>query len=248
MWTWKLHPKYVFSFYLAISGMALLYVQPALSSDVQTPFKQAPSADDMLSKLKSAFGGQNKLDKIQTFSADLQIIKPGETAKKSKSFYDFTNIRAVEAYEDEWIIATAEHSVLIRNKRSVVLPEVRRTRILENMKLNFLYFLRNPGLTLSGPLDIPEHKELSWWQLQVDDHISLPLGLNRENGQIKKVLFADGRYVLESNYQPLKAGVYWPYKFQLYEQEKLVLEGTYSNVKLNTPPGFATPDWFSQSP
>ena len=206
----------------------------------QETFEQEPTAKSMKNKLVLAFGGQAALSKIQTLDARLKTRKLGDEIKQSRTFYDFKNTLVAQQRlnEEESIFVTEAESFILQNRKKLSLEEKRRNRILENMKLNFLYYLRNPDFNLLGPLHIPEHSDLSWWILQVGDDLSPPIGLNRKNGKIQRVLFEDGKYIKEFNYQRLNSGIYWPHQFQLYDGDNLIVDGTYFDVKINE-----TADW-----
>lgn len=109
------------------AGRPIIHNQALLEKELST--------EEMLTKLKSAFGGSNVLYEIQTFIANIEINNPDDKPKKSQSFFDFDNTRIAQA--------------------------VPAHRMLENMKLNFLYFLRSRDVKLLGLSDIPEHNELS---------------------------------------------------------------------------------------
>lgn len=204
-------------------------------NDRTTDLVPLHDAEQMRSKLLAAFGGRQMLRNVNSFTADLEIDRPDNTPQKSRTFVNFRQTQIVRAnrLQKELIIIDSEQSVLVSKGKKMPLPEERKSPMLRNMKLNFLYFLRSPDLKLIGPLGKPEDTDLTWWKLQSGNDQSPALGLNPENGQIRKVHFPDGKVVVESDYQTLDSGIIWPHKFQLFDNQESILEGTYSNVKVN---------------
>lgn len=218
----------------------------------QQRVEQEPSAKQMLAKLKNAFGGKHLLESINQFSAKLNITRQSNNTKTTLSYLDFSNnrIAQLQPQQKELYLVSETRSqrhIVKRDQKTEIVPidENKKKQLLENMHLNFFSLLRNNKLQLLGPLDIPEHRDQSWWLMKAGKHVSPAIGLDRQSGRIQKILLDSGAYVIESDYQDLGNGIMWPRNFRLLDEDKVILKGEYSEVIINSPPPFETPDWFT---
>lgn len=221
---------------------------------------KSPASQVMLSKLKRAFGGAGSLEQIDQFSATLTITdQHNKVTRETSTFYDFTKTHIAQLHlgNQELYLITPERSEVVIGGLSQQIEAQNRQRLVEIMQLNFFYLLRNKALKLVEVLDGNwnehinelEHKAESWWILQTPEQSSPALGLDPQTGHIRKVLFASGRYVVESDYRsigshPTEQGVMWPHTFTVIDKGEVILKGEFSNVSINSSVKFETPKWF----
>lgn len=209
--------------------------------------EQEPTEKHMLEMLRNAFGGKELLTSIDRFSTTLTTINSQQKVKVSRSYFDFSNKHVAQSLPEleELYLRTPERSEQHKKGEISALKKNKQNQLSNNMDLNFLSFLRSDELRLLGPLDIPEHRDQSWWIMNTGDLLSPAIGLDRDTGHIRKVLFDDGRYILESDYRPLENGIQWPHKFRLMDKKEVVFKGEYSEMNINAKPQFDTPSWFN---
>ena len=194
-----------------------------------------------------AFGGKDVVQNIASFQGSMNVSFPNKPDRVSSFYYDFKQHRLIQHNHSsqQTEIVTCTRAVEHNGSKINSLTKERKLQLIENMQLNFLYFLRSPELTLIGPLEVTEHTELTWWKLKVNSIESLPLGLNPNTGQIEKVLFDDGKYIIESHYIALENGLKWPEKFELFDKTESLLTGFYSDMGINKAPQLPVPNWFN---
>lgn len=209
--------------------------------------EKEPTERQMLTMLRNAFGGEKLLANVNKFSATLTTVNRQQKVKVSSSYFDFSVKHAAQFRSKlkELYLVTPKRSEQHKKGEVAQLDQSKKKQLLENMNLNFLRFLRSKDLRLLGPLDVPEHRNQSWWIMKSSDHLSPAIGFDRNTGRIQKVLFEDGFYIVESDYRPLKNGLLWPHKFRLLDKNDVILKGEYSDIGINSPPQFNTPSWFS---
>lgn len=220
----------------------LVHIASASANSEETATKfQAKEA------LLLAFGGKDVVQNITSFQGNMRVNFPNKPDRISSFYYDFKQHRLIQhnqsSQQTEFVTCTRAEEYNGSKINSIT--KERKQQLIENMQLNFLYFLRSPELTLIGPLEVTEHAELTWWKLKVESLESLPLGLNPDTGQIEKVLFDDGKYIIESHYITLQNGLKWPERFELFDKTESLLTGFYSAMGVNKAPQLAVPNWFN---
>ncbi|WP_299769119.1 hypothetical protein [uncultured Pseudoteredinibacter sp.] len=204
-----------------------------------------PSAELVKNKLREAFGGKEALQGLRSFEAKLTIRAPQEPTKSSRSFYSFARKTIAKQDTDGSLsMLKGQHAIKLVNENVIRLSRKEVKSLAGNMKLNFFYLLRNKHLKLIGPLEVAEHPNESWWIFKLRKTQSPPIGVDLKSGQIRKVLFDDGSYVAESNYQKISCGLNWPLNFTVFKGNSVQLQGEFSDIRINQSPSFETPLWF----
>ncbi|MFA0813319.1 N-acyl-D-amino-acid deacylase family protein [Microbulbifer epialgicus] len=219
----------------------------------QSLVSEMPITQQVKGKILNAFGGESILQNIESLTSTLLLSANNKPSRSKVQYLNFSD-ESVAEYSHEknmTYFATQDQLEIYQDGKFVEIDSSaytdvnNKSRLLNGLWLNFLYFLRNPLMEVQGPFDIPAHRNESWWKLSVGEKKTPLIGIDTSSGRIKKVLFEDGVYVEEFDYKKLDSGIIWPHQFNIVNKGKVQLNGQYSALDINAEPKFEViPSWF----
>jgi len=225
-------------------GAADIYEIPV----AKTPALQAAMSAAALEQLRTAFGGTSNLLSAGSLSFTLETRSAGgESATRADYIYDFAREaimrRETRNGSTETVFVRRSKGVRIKDGVSTGIDAAGRKALQDAMHVNFLYFLTNRNVAMSGPFDIAGHGNLQWYRLSVGGVASPVLGLEPHTGRIVKVLGEDAVYALETDYLPTDGGLIAPHRYIVMQQGEKSGEGLFHDLRVNQPFPEDAPDW-----
>ncbi len=199
-----------------------------------------------LDALKAAFGGAELLKKIDSISYRLDTQSPSSGPSTEEVFASFAcgaiAVRIVggEGYQ---FARLGNERLPVEKGRSI--SGGSQSDLIDILTANFLFYLTDENLQLAGPENVSGHGHLNWHRLLAGGAESPLVGIDPLNGRIVKVLTDSGAVVLELDYLKDGTGLVWPYRFIVTRENRELMSGRFSELRINGPAPDGSPAWLA---
>ncbi len=197
----------------------------------------AATPSEMLAQMRAAHGGE-ALMSLTSARMRLYTRNPGDKLPHvADMHYDFQNkaIAKEETSEGglERKIAGAGRGYSFIGGHCAPLPEAEENRMMRSLYSNFL-FLLSDSQTILAPADpgaptTAPYAGLDWYNIYRPGWKGFHIGIDPETSLISALWFGGKSYGREFEYRRID-GVMWPFRFEMYEGNKLVSSGHFSDL------------------
>ncbi len=199
----------------------------------------SPVPSEMLEKMRSAYGGPALMN-LTSARMRLETRGAGEALPNTADMhYDFRNIAIARSETTsqglERKIAGTDRGYSFIGSRCAPLSEKEEHKLIAGLYGNFLFLLSDSQTMIAPPsADLPKaaNSHLAWYHVFRPGWKGLHIGVDPQVGLIREFWFGGNSIGRELDYR-FSDGVMWPFRFEIYEGDKLVTTGHFSEVHVS---------------